>query len=193
MGFVAFFSKAELWLRESTTLLRGALLRRYLRLHGCPVGKGLKCKRWPLFHRPPHGNIEVGDGVCFGYGVSLWVADNARLFLGDYVHLTHNVVISAHESVLVGAHTQVAENVSIRDSDHEARAGCLISQQGFVSAPVAIGEDVWIGASTTVLKGAQIAQGAVIGANSIVLAKSNTEPFGIYAGSPIRQVGRRPR
>ncbi|WHY55226.1 CatB-related O-acetyltransferase [Peribacillus simplex] len=47
-----------------------------------------------------------------------------------------------------------------------------------------IGNDVWIGANSTVLRGVTIGDGAVIGANSIVT--KSVPPYAIVAGNPAR-------
>ena len=49
-----------------------------------------------------------------------------------------------------------------------------------------IGNDVWIGANVTILNGIHIADGAVIGAGSIVT--KHVEPYSIVAGNPARHL-----
>ncbi|WP_226783056.1 CatB-related O-acetyltransferase [Oceaniglobus trochenteri] len=49
-----------------------------------------------------------------------------------------------------------------------------------------IGHDVWIGCGAFVKKGVHVAEGCVIGANSVL--GRDTEPYGIYAGSPARLI-----
>ena len=47
-----------------------------------------------------------------------------------------------------------------------------------------VGEDVWIGAQCTVLKGVKIGSHAVIAANSVV--NKDVPPYAIVAGSPAK-------
>lgn len=49
-----------------------------------------------------------------------------------------------------------------------------------------IGHDVWIGCGAFVKKGVCVADGCVVGANSVL--GHDTEPYGIYAGSPARLI-----
>ena len=162
-----------------------------LGFHGAKIGAGLKCKQWPIIRAIPFGNIVMGDHVTIGYGVTLDVAPEAYLYLGDVVNLTHNVVISSQSSVSIGDFCQVAENVSIRDSEHKTALGMEIARQAQELQPVNIGRDVWIGANTIILKGANVPDGVVIGANSVVTRKSALEANHIYAGSPVSRVGKR--
>jgi acetyltransferase-like isoleucine patch superfamily enzyme len=61
---------------------------------------------------------------------------------------------------------------------------------GVVSRPVTIGNNVFIGAHSTILKGVTIGDKAIIGAGSVV-AKS--VPAGeIWAGNPARFIGMAP-
>ncbi|OZG29157.1 acetyltransferase [Williamsia sp. 1138] len=54
---------------------------------------------------------------------------------------------------------------------------------------VTIGDDVWIGASATVLSGVTIGSGAVIGAGAVVI--NDVSPFGVAVGVPAREVSKR--
>ncbi|MCA1779929.1 MAG: hypothetical protein LC637_11255 [Xanthomonadaceae bacterium] len=55
---------------------------------------------------------------------------------------------------------------------------------GFTTAPVEIGNNVWIGAKATITKGVKIGNNAVVGANSVV---TSDIPAGVLAaGVPAR-------
>ncbi|MEM9149606.1 MAG: hypothetical protein AAGB19_04040 [Cyanobacteria bacterium P01_F01_bin.3] len=55
-----------------------------------------------------------------------------------------------------------------------------------LSAPIEIGDDVWITADVFVGPGVYIGEGAVVKARSSVL--ESLDPWGIYAGSPAKLV-----
>ena len=74
-------------------------------------------------------------------------------FLGD---------ISIGNDVLIGPKT------IIWGRDHGIKKDIPIREQPHNKEPIKIGNDVWIGAGVTILKGIEIADGAVIGAGSIV-------------------------
>lgn len=54
---------------------------------------------------------------------------------------------------------------------------------------VIIGNDVWIGANTTILEGVKIGDGAIIGANTLV--NKDIEPYSINVGIPAKKIGYR--
>lgn len=51
---------------------------------------------------------------------------------------------------------------------------------------VSIGNDVWVGASSTICDGVKIGNGAIIGANSLVI--QDIPPFAIAVGSPAKVI-----
>jgi virginiamycin A acetyltransferase len=51
---------------------------------------------------------------------------------------------------------------------------------------IIIGNDVWIGAKSTIMSGVKIGDGAVIGANSTVA--KDVEPYSIVVGNPARHI-----
>ena len=55
--------------------------------------------------------------------------------------------------------------------------------------PIIIGDDVWIGANSTITDGVKIGKGAVIAANSCV--NCDVEEYSIYGGVPARKIGSR--
>ncbi|HYU66336.1 MAG TPA: acyltransferase, partial [Jatrophihabitantaceae bacterium] len=61
-----------------------------------------------------------------------------------------------------------------------------IKDQGIVKSPVRIGNDVWLGTKTTVVRGVRIGDGAVIGANAVV--SRDVPAYGVAVGIPARVV-----
>jgi len=177
--------------RNNIHKFKGALLKLYLNLHGCKVGKKLKCKRWPIFRITPKGNITIGDHVTIGYHITFEARPTGSIVIGDHVLLSQNVLISSSREVKIGDWCGVSENVSIRDQMHMMQKGKPYLSQRNISEPVSIGKDVWIGAGSIILMGSRIADSAVIGANSVISGKLQTEEDGIYSGNPPELVGKR--
>ena len=172
--------------RNLLVKIRGVFLRIYLQLLGCKVGSGLRCHQFPNFRIIPKGNITFGNNVTIGFGITFEIQQAAQLTVGSNVNLSHNIVFGAHDSITIGDNTLIGENVSIRDGNHITAIGKLIRLQEHSVQPVIIGEDVWIGAGSRILKGTQLANGVVVGANSITTHKIKTEANGVYVGAPIR-------
>lgn len=183
--------KIEQKIKNISFLLKGKLLKFYLILHGCKVGKNLKCKRFPIFRSIPKKNIFIGDNVNVGYRITFDVKHKGKLIIGNNTNLTQDIVISALEKVEFGNDVLIAENVSIRDGDHLFELGKNINQQKLSKESINIGNDVWIGAGTRILKGSKIENGCIIGANSVVISKTITVANNIYVGCPIKRIASR--
>lgn len=176
----------ETALKNMTYRCKGRGLKIYLLLHGCKVGKKLKCLQFPNFRLVPNKNITIGNNVTIGENITIEIIKEAELKIGNQVNLTRNITLAANTKIEIGNYCLIGENVSLRDANHQTKKDKLIIEQASDSEPIIIEEDVWVGANCVVLKGSKIAKGAVIGANSLVLKKSSIEPYGIYTGNPVK-------
>lgn len=171
-------------------LLKGLILKCYLLIHGCKVGKKLKCKQFPIFRTIPKRNsIEIGDFVSIGYRITL--EPIGKIILKDHVQLTQDILISASSKVELQEYVGIAEFVSIRDSDHGVRKGIIPHFQPSTSTPILLKKGVGIGRGSVVFRGAKIEEHAIIGAHCIVMRNFESIPNGIYFGNPIRLIGKR--
>jgi acetyltransferase-like isoleucine patch superfamily enzyme len=137
------------------------------------------------------GNIEVGAarsvrlGHCVKLGKDVYLGawEEGELIVGDNSYIGRGTIILAHQSVVIGDDCLIAPGCHITDVNHGIAAGELIRKQPLVSKPVRIGNDVWIGASCSILPGVTIGDGAVIGARSVVTrdVPSNAIVVGIPA------------
>lgn len=99
--------------------------------------------------------------------------------------INYNCVILDTSPVNIGANAFIAPGVCIACSGHSLDAGQRARGIGY-SKPVNIGEDVWIGANSTVCGGVSIGKGSVIGAGSVVIKDI---PAGVVAaGNPCRVI-----
>jgi acetyltransferase-like isoleucine patch superfamily enzyme len=73
----------------------------------------------------------------------------------------------------------ISEGVSIRDSDNHR----IVSSVGKSTAPIEIGNNVWIGMNVSILKGVKIGDGSVIAAGAVVTSDvpSNSLAGGVPA------------
>jgi len=124
----------------------------------------------------------LGDGCGIDDGVTLAAYGTGRISLGPGSFVGHHATLAAHDSVEIGAGTFLAELVSIRDHDHAV--GLPPSSGAVDVAPVVLGDRVWVGAKATVLRGARIGDGAVVGANAVV--RGDVPPGVVAVGIPAR-------
>ena len=121
---------------------------------------------------------RIGDGVYFA------TSSTSEINVGNEVNINLGCVIVSIEKIVIGDRTSIAEYVSIRDQEHNFSVGAGTRGQGFSSAPVIIGKNVWIG------RGSYIGPGTIIGDNSIVAANSVVSgifpPGVLLAGAPAK-------
>jgi acetyltransferase-like isoleucine patch superfamily enzyme len=130
------------------------------------------------------GSVVIGRGTTITAQVTL-MAEGGAIRIGRDCHLGIGSTIYAKVSVEIGDDALIAPYVAIRDHDHATADPSLPYRlQGFVSAPVRLGRNVWLGVKVTVLKGATLGDGAVVGANAVVTGP--IEPGIIAVGVPAR-------
>lgn len=114
------------------------------------------------------------------------------LKIGDDCVINSGCVLYTGNGIAIGNGVAIAANCTLAPTNHAYSAVDLpIREQGFQPSKggIKIGDDVWIGANCVILDGAVVGTGCVIGAGSVV--KGKLEPFTVYAGNPLRKIGRR--
>jgi len=133
------------------------------------------------------GRIEIGSQVLLRsvpVPVELVAGPEGRLRLGDGVRLNYGTSIHADRAVTIGDRVRIGPYAMIVDTDfHDA----LDRECRPDPRPVAIEDDVWIGAKTSVLKGVRIGRGAIVGVGAVVT--HDVAPFTIVGGVPARPMG----
>ena len=120
------------------------------------------------------------------YGTEICVYQNGCLSLKTG-YINSGTQIRCMEKVTIGTQCAIGRNVMIMDFDAH-KIYYESGKENLITAPVTIGNHVWIGAGVTILKGVTIGDGAVIGAGSVVTR--DVEPYTIVAGNPAQVVKR---
>jgi len=93
-----------------------------------------------------------------------------------------NNYIQANNGIIFGSNIELAPGVSIISSNHD-----VDNLKNHVKGnPITIGNNVWIGANTTVLPEVKIGNNVVIGANSVVT--KNIPSNSIAVGNPCKVI-----
>lgn len=154
----------------------GSILHRPLWIYGpqqIAIGKNslILHNAWLSVESPawstPAPTLKIGDRV----GIRPWCTISAAAG----VVLEDDVILSAYSTVI--------------DSDHTFREGRPnVMHNSLDVDPIRIGRGTWIAERVAVLKGSNIGECCIIGANSVV--KGEIPPYSIAAGAPARVVGK---
>jgi len=129
--------------------------------------------------------VRFGVGCVLDHGFTL--ESSGRIEVGDRTVFGHHCTVAADRSVVIGRRCLFGEMVSIRDHDHAFDdTGTSILDQGRATAPVTIGDDVWVGAKASITRGVTIGAGAVVGAHAVVT--HDLPPGCVAVGVPARVV-----
>lgn len=108
------------------------------------------------------GKIKIGDWFYLGPNSSIWSADEDGISIGNRVLISHGTHIHDSNSHPLDKDERFNQTRSVLTTGHPQK------NPGIKSAPITIGDDVWIGFGATILKGTTIGNNAVIGAGSII-------------------------
>ena len=101
-------------------------------------------------------------------GVKIRIQNGGIVTIGENTGLNYNCIINSHDRITIGKNTTFGQNVKLYDHDHVYKTQGLIRDSGFVTEPIVIGDNVWIGSDCTILKGAVIGSNSVIAAGTVV-------------------------
>ena len=101
-------------------------------------------------------------------GAKIRVRDGAKCIIGNNTSINSNNMIVCHESISIGDNCQFSPNVQVYDHDHDFRDPGGIGAMHYKTAPIIIGNNVWIGANTVILRGTEIGDNCVVGAGSVI-------------------------
>ena len=166
-------------------------------------GEGFYCESAQVFKKlvsKKPGAVVFGKHDSVYAGCSFAVGENGKCTVGDFT-LLNGALVMAEERINIGSHCLISWNVGIADSDFHPLepAQRLIDAQALApffkdrpprpklkTAPVKIGDNVWIGMGAVILKGVTIGDNSVVAAGAIVT--KSIPGNSIAAGNPAEVV-----
>ena len=121
------------------------------------------------------GGVHFEGDAYFGHGSKISVGREGRMNIGDGFRNTAKGEFVCHQNMQLGAGALVSWDTLFMDTDTHQVDGKP------ASAPVVVGDRVWVGCRCIVLKGAVIPNGSVIAAGSTITKKLEPEKS-LFAG-----------
>lgn len=166
-------------LTEGIKLIRGMLFS--MRFSKCGpllrVGPGVRLLK-------KNASVIVGRKVQLHRGVKLSAWGNeydSELVIGDNTSIGDRTEIHSGRKVEIGSGCNIAWDVCIMDRDYHKFNSSVEEIK-----PLKIGDNVWIGCRSLILKGLTIGDGAVIAAGSVVTR--DVPAKALVGGNPARVI-----
>ena len=131
--------------------------------------------------------VSIGSECILHGGITL-KCKNSILGIGNNVTWGHvNLMMHESNNILIGDDCMFSTNIFLDVSDmhpiFDIQSGARIN----ASEPIVLGSHVWIGYGATLLRGAQVAEGCIVGAGSVLKGRFPVSNCAI-AGNPARIV-----
>ena len=155
-------------------IFSGFLVKLIAYFRGIHIKKNCDFYGIPHFRRHPFSEINIGSKCTFrsdhtsnliGVNHKCIISthhETAKITIGDNCGLS-GVTIGASKEIIIGNNVLCGANSVITDFDWH------LDISGTQPASVIIHDNVWIGLNAVILKGVEIGENSVIGANSLVV------------------------
>ena len=138
--------------------------------------------------------VEIGNHVA----IDMWVYISTQAKIGNYIHIAPSVSIIGGADALITMEdfTNIGSGCRVVCASDDFNQGLIspvvpIEHRTVINKPITFKKFATLGVNCTVLPGVTLAEGCIIGANSVVT--KSTKPWMVYAGSPAREIKPRSR
>lgn len=158
------------------------------------IGNDVKISRKCSIYNPE--NISIGNHVRIDDFCCL-VGGNKGINIGSYVHIAFFCVLVGRGGITMEDFSGLSSRVALYSSSDDYSGASLTNPTipneflNVIEGPIFLGKHVIVGTGSTILPNVYIGEGSSIGANTLV--NKNLEPWGVYAGTPVRRIKGRKR
>lgn len=153
------------------------------------IGKDCKISEYARFYSPEKiiigNNCRIDDFCMLSGGTGITIDDHAHIAVGVYMF--------GGGGITLGKLCGISTGTNLWSQSDDFTGGGLYGPQvpkkykpTLKEAPIIIEDLVLIGTGTTILPNVRIGMGVSIGAHSLVT--HDLEPWGLYAGNPIKKI-----
>jgi acetyltransferase-like isoleucine patch superfamily enzyme len=172
-----------------------------MKLNGIKYGDNLNIFGVPVIFKQKNSELEIGNKCTIKsdflsnliglYQRTVIVArEHGKVKIGNNVGIS-GATIYAREYIEIGDYTNIGGNTKILDNDFhplEAEARKIDDKNLIGKRKILIGNNVFIGCNSIILKGTEIGDNSVVGAGSVVCGKFPSNV--IIAGNPAEIIRR---
>lgn len=130
-----------------------------------------------------YGQLTLKGKVTCGQGSRICIGPYGHLTIGEgYLNSAEGAIL-CYDSITIGKDVLVSWNTTIMDTDFHPVEDLNIGKQTPITGDILIGNHIWIGFGSTLLKNTTVPDGCIVGAQALV-NKRFTEPNVLIAGNP---------
>ena len=163
--------------------------------HKIKVGSGLNLMEYATLNALSYEGVDIGNNFTLGKyaiiectGVLRDVGNSLKI--GNNVGVNHYCFIGVRGNITIGDNVIFGPRVNVFSENHIFNSlDVPIKNQGVEKKDTIIGNDVWIGASVSIMPGVKIGNGCVIAAGSVVT--KDVPDFSVIAGVPAKIIKNR--
>lgn len=150
-------------IRLAFSVLKSDICLLIRKLFGCRINFNALSMINPGAHlrtKGKHGRIIIGNKVGIRKYTEV-IANDGLIRFGSRCFVNRDCIINAHERITISDNVTIGPGTYIYDHDHDGDGK-------YVTAPVTIEKNVWIGANCMILRGVTIGENSIIAAGTLV-------------------------
>ena len=154
------------------------------------IGENSYLKNCSFFFQGPNNNIIIGANVrLIGVEFIMRYGGNNSIIVGSQTTTGGTVQIEASEgtTIIIGEDCMFSHNIKLFSTDSHS----IVDENGQrinFAKDITIGNHVWIGMNSIILKGSFVPNNSIISANSVYTMKKFDDANSIFAGVPARKI-----
>jgi acetyltransferase-like isoleucine patch superfamily enzyme len=134
------------------------------------ISKGAVLSNMMIFMRGNNHHLKIGEYVKYKRG-SVWFEDeNCVIEIGEKttIESAHLAVTEPKRKIIIGYDCMFSNSIEFRTGDSHSIIDNETKKRINFAQDIIVGNHVWIGANSIILKGAKIGDNSIVGINSIV-------------------------
>lgn len=152
------------------------------------IGAGAELSDLVIYIRGDNHVLKVANHCEYKSG-SVWFEDHdCQVVIGQYttIESAHLAVTEPNSKIIIGEDCMFSRDIEFRTGDSHTIIDLETKKRINPAQDIEVGNHVWIGARSIILKGARIGNNSIIGINAIVT--SDVPSHSIAAGIPAKVI-----
>lgn len=152
------------------------------------IGRSSVLSNMTILIRGNNHILKIAENCHYGGG-SIWFEDdNCQIEIGHKttIESAHLAVTESNSRIVIGEDCMLSNEIEFRTGDSHSIIDNETKKRINIAQNIEVGNHVWIGSRSTILKGVNIGHNSIIGTNSIVT--KDIPSHSVAAGIPARIV-----